>query len=77
MCKGFSDPIYRSTSYSYRILENILRRNPKVTATDLTGYCLDFIYNLDNPAHRFFLREAKKQSKLPNIPEIFDDGSIP
>lgn len=77
MCKGFSNPLHRSTSYSYRILENILRRNPKVTASDLAGYCLDFIYSFDNPAHRFFLREAKKQSKLASIPDIYDDGSIP
>jgi hypothetical protein len=77
MCAGFNNPLFRPTAYSYRILEYLLRRSPKLKPKDLVAFALDYYYRSEDVKSQVFLMEALKIWKDPRIPEVYDDGSRP
>ena len=60
MLKGLIDPTYKSTSFCYRLLELLNKKNPKLSTSDLILFALDFFYSSTDPRDRAFLKEARK-----------------
>lgn len=76
LLKGLVDPISKSTSFSYRLFELLSKKIPKLSASDLILFSLDFFYGVKNYQDRAFLKEARKLFKTNAIPEINEDNNF-
>lgn len=76
LLKGLVDPTSKSTSFSYRLLELLSKKIPKLSSSDLILFALDFFYGVKNYQDRAFLKEARKVFKTNDIPEIYEDNNF-